>query len=247
MSNASGDYSIELAYGAKVTIKPEKDGWRFNPTELSIPKLTQHLVNQNFQAEELKVIISGNTGTPGVLLDGLNDITGKPIISNDQGHYTAEVKYNSTHVVMPIKEGYTFTPGGRTYPNVKQDLRTEGYTAEQKSFEISGNVGLRDVVMKGMNLQGRFTSLPTGQYTVRVPWDWTGTITPELPGYKFDPPSKSYQNVRDNFYSNEDYLAEKKTYMITGLVTSPEGPIEGAGIRFGGLGGKYTATDSQGR
>ncbi|MCF7973848.1 MAG: hypothetical protein K9N55_08540 [Phycisphaerae bacterium] len=245
LSSTTGDYSIEQAYGARLTIKPEKEGWRFSPPELSYPKLTSHLVNQNFQAEEILVTISGNTGTPGVLLDGLNDISGKPVISNAQGYFEAKVKYNSTHVVMPIKEGYTFTPGGKSYPNMTKDMRTESFAAEEKSFEIAGNVGLRDVVLTGV--QGRFTSDPSGHYTVRVPWNWSGTITPELAGYRFDPPSKSYQNVKDNFYSSEDYTVEKKTYIISGLVTSPEGPIEGAVVRFGGLGGKSAVTNNQGR
>ena len=245
LSDAQGNYSIELNHGARVSIKPEKDGWRFSPPELSHLKLVSHLTSQNFQAKEITVTIVGNTGTPGVVLDGLNDTSGQPVISNEQGYYKAEVKYNSTLAVMPMKPGYTFEPASRAYTNVKADQLKETYTAEAMSFEISGNVGLRNVVMVGP--QGRFISNPAGAYTVLVPYNWSGTIRPELAGYEFDPPSKSYQNVRENLYSNEDYFAEKKTYTISGLVTSPDGPVENAEIRFGGLGGLLTVTDSQGR
>jgi hypothetical protein len=197
-------------------------------------------LDQNFKANEIIVKIAGNTGTPGVLLDGLHDISGQPIISNEQGYYRAEVKYNETLAVMPIKAGYTFSPGGKAYSDLKQDHLKETYTAEALTYEISGNVGMRKVKMVGPS--GVFESLPAGEYKVVVPHGWSGTITPEYPGYKFEPPFNRYDNVTENFYSNENYYPEKKRYTITGLVTSIEGPVEDVNVRLGGLGGPTVLT-----
>jgi len=245
LSDAEGNYSIELNHGIRLAITPEKEGYRFSPPELLHMKLTSSLVNQNFQAAAIIVTVSGNVGAPDVLMDGLIDISGQPVVSNAQGFYEAKVQYNSTLAVMPKKAGYTFTPASQSYPNLKEDQRAETYTAEAMLFDISGNVGVRNVSLKGLN--GRFVSDPAGGYRVQVPFDWTGTITPELAGYEFDPPSKFYQNVQENLYSNEDYTAKKKMYVISGLVSSPDGPVEGAEIRFGGLGGTVALTDSLGR
>ncbi|NQV34105.1 MAG: type II secretion system protein GspD [Phycisphaeraceae bacterium] len=245
LSDAMGNYSFELNHGARFSILPERDGYRFSPPEISHMRLISHLVNQSFKAQEIVVTIAGNTGTPGVLLDGLNDISGQPVTSDAQGYYRAQVKYNETLAVMPIKPGFTFKPASRPYANLKQDQLKETYTAEALTFEISGNVGMRRVKMVGP--QGTFESDPAGDYTVRVPFDWIGTITPELPGYQFDPPFNKYENVRENLYSNQNYYPEKKMYTITGLVTSVEGPIDNANIRLGGLGGLTFVTDSQGR
>lgn len=245
LSDAMGNYSFELNHGARVTITPERDGYRFSPPEISHMKLVSHLVNQSFKAEEIVVTIAGNTGAPGVLLDGLNDMSGQPVTSDAQGYYNVKVRYNETLAVMPIKPGFTFKPEGRAYPNLKQDQLKETYTAEAMTFEISGNVGMRKVKMVGP--QGTFESDPAGDYIVRVPYDWSGTITPQLPGYQFDPPFNKYENVRENIYSNQNYYPEKQTYTISGSVTSTEGPVENANIRLGGLGGPTFLTDSQGR
>jgi Flp pilus assembly secretin CpaC len=245
LSDAMGNYSIELNHGARVSIKPERDGYRFSPPELSHMKLVGNLVSQNFVASEIEITIRGNTGTPGVLLDGLIDLAGRPVTSDAQGNYVAKVRYNSTLAVIPIKPGYTFQPASRPYTSLTLDQLSETYKAEAMSFEISGNVGMREVVMVGP--QGRFTSDPAGGYTVLVPYDWSGIIKPELPGYEFDPPSMSYQNVTENLYSNQNYSVQKKIYVISGLVTSPDGPVEGAIIQLGGLGGDSAVTDTQGR
>ncbi len=245
LSDAMGNYSIELNHGALVKIKPERDGYRFSPPELSHMKLVSNQVNQNFDASEIEITIRGNTGTPGVLLDGLISLSGQPVTSDIQGNYVAKVRYNSTLVVMPIKPGHTFQPTSRPYTSLTQDQLKETYKAEAMLFEISGNVGMRDVVMVGP--QGRFTSNPLGEYKVLVPYNWSGIIKPEFPGYEFDPPSNSYQNVIENLYSNQDYFSQKKTYVISGLVTSPDGPVEGAMIQLGGLGGDSAVTDTQGR
>lgn len=245
LSDQSGNYSITLDHGTNVSIKPAKEGFQFNPPEITHPKLTRSLVNQSFRAEEIFITIAGNTGTGNVLLDGLIDVSGEAVSSDANGQYRAKVKYNSTLAVMPIKPGYTFSPASKQYPNVTQDQMGEVYKADAITFEISGSVGLRDVVMTGP--QGRFKSLPTGRYTVTVPFGWSGVIKPELPGYTFDPPSKTYQDIRENLYSNEDYYPTKKTYQITGLVTSPAGPVAEANIRLGGLGGLMTTTNDQGR
>ena len=50
--------------------------------------------------------VSGNVGTSDVVMDGLADISGQPVVSNAQGYYEAKVQYNSTLAVMPMKEGH---------------------------------------------------------------------------------------------------------------------------------------------
>ncbi len=35
----------------------------------------------------------------------------------------------------------------------------------------------------------------TGNYTITVPYNWTGTIIPSLDGYTFDPTSQDFTNL----------------------------------------------------
>ena len=60
---------------------------------------------------------------------------------------------------------------------------------------ISGNAGIGGATL---TYQGGSTlaDAVTGAYSIVVPLGWDGTVTPSMPGYSFDPPSRSYSNVQ---------------------------------------------------
>ena len=45
-----------------------------------------------------------------------------------------------------------------------------------------------------------------GAYSIQVPEGWSGSITPSLPGYRFEPPMRTYDNVDANQIA-QDYAA----------------------------------------
>ena len=67
-----------------------------------------------------------------------------------------------------------------------------------------GGSPLKGVVMDGLpgNPQTNFL----GNYLVTVPSGWSGTVTPNLPGYSFDPQSRNYDSVSEH-QENHDYFA----------------------------------------
>ncbi len=67
-----------------------------------------------------------------------------------------------------------------------------------------GGSPLRGVVMDG--LPGNPATNVLGNYLTIVPPGWSGTVTPALPGYFFDPPSRNYDNVSEH-QENHDYSA----------------------------------------
>ncbi|HEY3310836.1 MAG TPA: PA14 domain-containing protein [Anaerolineales bacterium] len=76
------------------------------------------------------------------------------------------------------------------------------------SITISGNVGSPNTQLTTM-LNGQSKSVfsnTSGEYLIKVPHGWSGTITPSNPGYIFSPTSTSYSNLSEN-QINQNYLA----------------------------------------
>jgi len=85
--------------------------------------------------------------------------------------------------------------------------------AAKKTFTISGNVGLSNVLLRG--LPGSPTTRADGSYSTQVEYGWTGIVAPTKEGYSFDPPSRSYTKVTEDL-SNQDYVAKVLTFTISG-------------------------------
>ncbi|MCU7492031.1 MAG: T9SS type A sorting domain-containing protein [Ignavibacteria bacterium] len=62
--------------------------------------------------------------------------------------------------------------------------------------KITGNAGMAGVVLSYMD--GTLKTVTTdaaGNYSISVPYGWSGTVTPALAGYNFTPQNKVYSNV----------------------------------------------------
>ena len=164
--------------------------------------------------------ISGSTGLPGVVMNGLPGNR----VSDVNGLYSAVVDFDWTGTVTPRKEGYRFTPGSRPYQNVRQNQTNQNFTAEVLKFTISGTTGVDGVVMQG--LPGNPVTSGAGTYSVQVDWNWTGTVTPIKEGYTFEPASRPYTRVTAN-RTKQDYVGQVITVQISGTVGVATGVLEG--------------------
>jgi hypothetical protein len=160
-------------------------------------------------ASEKEITISGFIGVPGVVLQGLPSAP----VTEPNGAYHVTVPIGFTGTVTPSQEGYQFEPPARKYTDIRADRRGDNFTATPRLVKIAGNVGAPGVLMRG--LPTRIVSDEAGQYWTAVPYGWTGTITPDLPGYVFDPPSRSYGAITGD-QTRENYLAQPRLY---GLAT----------------------------
>lgn len=97
-----------------------------------------------------------------------------------------------------------------------QDLAGNGNTAStsidntaiyQPVYAISGSLGLAGVTLTYIDgIKRTSISNTDGSYTITVPYNWSGTITPSKSGYLFTPVNKSYNDVQTD-QSNQDYTA----------------------------------------
>ncbi len=74
------------------------------------------------------------------------------------------------------------------------------------SYVISGNAGEAGVVLSYVNDGNKsVTTDGNGNYTITVPYNWSGTITPSKTGYGFNPSQRTYSKINKN-HSQQNYV-----------------------------------------
>jgi hypothetical protein len=174
-------------------------------------------VGAQFVAQEITYTISGSTGVSGVTMKGLPN---QPV-TDENGFYTATVKYGWKGTVTPMKEGYNFEPRSKSYQEVTDNMNNEDYAGTPITFTISGKAGMEGVEMSG--LPGNPITGSDGSYSATVEYGWKGTVTPIKEGYKFTPSNKGYPPVKSN-KTTENYTVEPVTLIISGT-TGLEGVV----------------------
>jgi len=209
VTDANGYYSITVDYDWSGKVTPTKPGYTFKPDSRPYTHVTSNQANQDYVATPITFTISGTTGMEGVLINGL---PGNPV-TDANGAYSASVPYGFNGTATPTKPGYMFTPPERKYGNVINDQMSQDYTPARITFLISGTAGTDGVVMDG--LPGNPVTDTNGNYSARVQFGWTGTVTPTKRGYTFVPPSRQYTDLV-MVQANQDYAAALIKLTISG-------------------------------
>ena len=247
VTKSDGSYACEVPHDWSGTVTPEKEGYTFEPPTRTYDALSENLTDENYAAKLLTFVISGNVGLPGVEMRGLPNGP----ISDTNGSYRVAVPYAWTGKVAPVKAGYAFEPPMRVYSRVTGDCKDDNYAAGIRTFEISGNVGLAGVAMKG--LPGQWTPITdmNGIYSTSVEYGWAGKVVPSKEGYEFEPPSRDYAPVMEE-QKNQDYKASVINCTISDRIAlhfeegKPDEPIQGVLITTE-PGGLSAVTDLDGR
>lgn len=143
----------------------------------------------------VKFTISGNTGVAGATLS-YTDGSAKTATSNGSGAYSFAVSYNWTGVVTVSRSGYTFADDNTSYTNVLANQTNQNYTPDQTIHTISGNAGTTGVTLSFNDGAAQTTtSNSSGDYSVLVPDNWTGSVTPSKSGVTFNPANHSYVSL----------------------------------------------------
>ena len=243
LSDGDGFYTATVEDGWSGKVTPEKPGYTFTPPMVTLTNVTAPKENQNFTGKVIYYTISGTVSTAGVTMSGL---TGNPI-SNDKGQYTAQVEYGWSGIVTPTKEGYNFTPPSKDYSVVSQN-QTQNYTAQAITFKVSGTIGgLPQVILKGFPAGlGTVITGQDGSYSVDVPYNWKSVVTPQKPGFTFDPNSISYDGVLFPQVS-QNYTPKIMQCILSGQVVDETGKgVEGVFVQ-GNNNASSTTSDATGK
>jgi type II secretory pathway component GspD/PulD (secretin) len=240
-TDQNGYFTATVNHGFSGTLTPWKEGYKFVPASLILANVNSDRSGWSCSSEIIKLTISGTTRLEGVQMTGL---PGNPVTGKD-GSYSVTVDYNWNGTVMPIKEGYQFTPESMPYPAVTADMANQMYTYTKITYTITGNTQVDGVTIKG--IPGKpVISTGGGNYVASVEHGFTGTITPTKEGYEFQPPNMQLTSIMGP-QSGQDFTPTLMQRKITGAMRSSKGqPVEGVNIVADNNGGQAT-TDSTGQ
>lgn len=207
ISNSSGIYSTLVRYGWKGTVKPEKAGYTFEPSEVQYPELYGPEVNRDYTAALLKRTISGTIRSgKGESVEGiflLADNDGGSATTNSNGEYELMMDYGWRGTVTPTLLGYNFRPTNKRYTvSITKDQANQAFTAIVQMFTISDSVMVGGTPIVGVQVSanndgGAAATDSKGKFSVKVPYNWSGEISLSKEGFQF--PSKSYTNITEDY------------------------------------------------
>jgi hypothetical protein len=254
VTDAGGNYAHALPYGWSGTVTPTHEGYSFDPANRTYANLTSDTGDQDYTAVPITPLISGHvtdsggTGIPGVTLDfpGAGST-----VTDANGYYSHAVPYNWSGDVSPVKEGFTFSPGQRSYGGVTHNRSGEDYTAQAITPVISGRISdengasVFEVTLEFSNGGGTATTDANGNYVQAVPYGWSGTVTPAKTGFTFEPGIRTYSDVITD-QTGRNYMAAAVTPLISGRIADSNGTgIFQTTLTFSNDGGTVT-TDVNG-
>lgn len=229
-TDQDGFYTATVNHGWSGKVTAEKPGFSFTPVARPYIKVVANAEGHDYEGTEILLTIEGTvTGVGEVELSGFPQ---GPVTTDAKGFYSQKVPYSFSATIVPVKEGYSFLPAERPYESIKADQKKQDFKGEKIQYEISGNVGQGGVAFKGFPVP--VTSKNDGTYSVKVPYNWNGTVTPVKVGYTFQPPEQPYPGVLAD-QANQDYAAAINQYAISGKVLDKSGaPISDVQIVAGG-------------
>ena len=197
VTDADGMYSIIVQKHWSGTVTVSKTGWRITPGSIAYNDVAADIPNQDHTAWQPTIsgTVHKSDGTPlaGATVTANNG--GGSATTDATGYYEIIVPYEWTGTVSATLAGYHFTD--KNYTNVTTDQVNQNFSGFQPT--ISGYVKKAD----GTALEGATVSADnggslastdaSGYYEIIVPYDWSGTVSPDLLAYDFI--AKEYTNV----------------------------------------------------
>ena len=222
-SSKNGRYSLTVPSGWNGTIRPSLSGYRFIPESITYLNVQTDQQNQNFVAEPV-LLISGNARMGGVTLSYEESGAMRTVITSSDGSYSFQVPKHWSGTVTPSKIGYIFSPSSRTYANVVSNLTEQDYSIVV-TYTITGNAGVAGATLNYMDgISKSMTADDSGNYTIVVPKNWSGTITPSKANVTFSPVSRVYDLVKAG-QTAQDYTA---TITVTNVADNGDSSLRQA-------------------
>ena len=201
-ADGTGAYSITVPFNWSGTVTPTKSGYLFLPKSASFSNLTVAQTIQNFTAV-VAFTISGNVGVSGVTLS-YTDVTPQTVMSDSSSNYSIMVPQGWSGAVTPSKTGFSFSPNNKSYVNVVSNQAAQNYLA---LVTISGNAGIAGATLSYTDGTPKTVIADgSGNYSITVPLNWSGAVTPSKTGYAFSPTSRNYVTLAMS-QSAQNYIA----------------------------------------
>ena len=242
VTDAAGAYAVTVGSGYTGTATPALAGYIFAPASTSYANVMVNQAAQNYAATAV-VAIAGtiaNGATP-IASVTVSFSTGQTLLTDAFGNYSLTLPSPYSGTVTPSKANFTFVPVSRTYTAVTTDQAVQNYAATAV-VTISGAVTSGVAPLAGVTLT--FSTGQTvvtgagGLYSLTVSAPYTGTVTPSLAGFIFNPVSRSFTAISVD-QTAQNFAAQ---VVLSGTGTYNALPLAGVTMTYTG-GSTLTAAD----
>ncbi len=195
-------------YGAFVASVPHRwsgeievivNGMEVSPAKKQIPPVTTSIYAYQFTARNAGTfLIEGefliNNDEPLVVeLKGLPET----IRMREDKKFVVQLQAGWSGTITPEAAGFRFTPASISITNLQKDSVNILFVATAIEnpivyFQVSGSVQTGNLPLADVTLSGFPENVLTnenGQFSITLPENWQGTITPQAIGYTFSPAS----------------------------------------------------------
>jgi hypothetical protein len=224
-TNNAGRYTITgVPRGSEnITITPTRDGFAFIPTVILINGPVQNNISGiDFSATQFSYSISGRVllngaGLEGVVMSARGGYSAT-VESNPNGEFTfTNVAHGAEDItITPSLTGFGFNPSTITIEGpVSENIRLDDIQAEVKNFRITGRITHDDIGIEDVQItaEGSYNNSvlteSDGSYEFSaVPFGATDiTVTPDKPGYLFEPDQVHLSGPVANNIENINFTA----------------------------------------
>ena len=243
-TNGNGNFAIHnVPDGTTGDLVPDPTGYTFVPSSIHVDSLAGDLTGQNFVGTQITFNISGSVSDGANPLSGIKvAISGTSYFTNSgaDGSYTlANVPYGTSGKLTPTSSEYAFTPLNTNIPGLTGPLTGQDFVGSRLyvvsgkvTVDTSGGAGLPNVVVSLGTFTG--TTAADGSYNVQnVPAGTSGSLTPALAGYTFNPVNLAIPALAADVHQ-QNFVATLNTYSISGTVTLGAGNLQNVTVAISG-------------
>lgn len=259
ITGPDGSYTLTVPCGWEGTVTPTMVGWEFTPLSRYYEWVDDDLTGQDFVGAESSTTYTisgqvtnsrGGGGIDGVELEFYNGISLHTETTAGGGFYSYTVPAFWAGTITPNLMGYTFTPNIVTVPPVQANV-TYNFSGEFNNYTISGvvtddNLNPLAGVTLTLSTGGSDITGTNGVYSFTLAHGWSGTLTPSMAGWVFEPRRRTYNGLMSD-QPNQNYIGYQGRGRVTvsGAVRQSNGTgIPGVTLTFTPGNGTATTDDS---
>ncbi|MBN2590894.1 MAG: hypothetical protein JXA96_13600 [Sedimentisphaerales bacterium] len=230
-----GNFTTTVTHGWSGRITPQKNGYDFDPQNIEFTKVTEDQYSKDFTVSVQTFTISG-TITSTDKNKPVENITVSfgslgATTTDAQGKYSFDVTYGWTGGVMPVElKGYSFNPQSYIFEDkpVRRDMRNQNFKATIQTFKIHDVLEYKGRALQNVKITADPGNIITqsnskGEFTIEVPYGWTGEYILYKEGFNFNPASKSFENVTTDYKFGNPVFPEEEIGTSSGGDTPSSG------------------------
>ncbi|MFC1501855.1 T9SS type A sorting domain-containing protein [bacterium] len=249
-TDTGGYYEHQLPYNWYGTVVPTLAGFNFSPDTTTHDSLNCYQYDQNFMAQDgPDKTISGKAyflpgEEPIAVVQLVFSVVEDTVYTDSLGYFEHDLPFLWSGRITPYKENYDFDPSFRPITELAQDMENQDFWIEGSPVDtLSGTVtwtgggpGIQDVTLYYGDTGDSVLTDSMGNYSIAVPYTWTGDVIPVKDNWFFEPDTNHYELVKEN-QSGEDYtILGPDTVVISGHIYSQTGgDVEGVALIYGGV------------